>query len=195
MNVAKTTIEERAEGREHQRTPLPHFLGKEVGGPKDGHMDTDEFLPRRGCLAYGGRLDAVALQDVPHGLVADTIAQVRQSADDAVIPPRAVLSGHPHHEVFDLLGDARAANGLVELDTIILLGCERAVPSQDCVWLGNRRNLFQSLFAQLLAKLGECFAIADHEVHTTADLLAENTILGYQVRIAQPEFFVNRLGE
>jgi hypothetical protein len=158
-------------------------------------MDTDEFLPSRGCLADGGRRDTVALQDVPHGLVADTIAQVRQSADDAVIPPRAVLSGHPHHEVFDLLVDARAANGLVELGTITLLGHERAVPSQDSVGLGHHRYLFQRLFAQLLAKLGECLAIADREVHTTADLLAEHTILGYQVRIAQPEFFVNRLGD
>ena len=84
---------------------------------------------------------------------------------------------------------------LWRLDTITLLGRERAVPSQDSVGLGNRRNLFQSLFAQLLAQLGECFAIAVREVHTTADLLAENTILGYQVCIAQPEFFVNRLGD
>src|SRR5262252_2832937 len=155
-------------------------------------MDTDEFLPRRGGLAHGGRRDTVAFQDVPHRLVADTIAQVRQSADDAVIPPRAVLAGHPHHEVCDLLVDARAANGLVELGTITLLGRERAVPRQDSVGLGNRRNLFQSLFAQLLAKLGECFAVAVREVYTTADLLAEHTILGYQVRIAQPEFFINR---
>jgi hypothetical protein len=83
----------------------------------------------------------------------------------------------------------------MELGTITLLGRERAVPSQDRVGLGHRRHLFQSLFAALLAKLGECFAIAVREVHTTADLLAENAILGYQVRIAQPELFVNRRGD
>src|SRR5215471_21569432 len=92
MNVAETTIEARAEGKDHQRTPRPHFIGKEVSDSEDGHMDTDEFLPRRGGLAHGGRRDTVAFQDVPHGLVADTIAQVRQSADDVVIPPRAVLA-------------------------------------------------------------------------------------------------------
>ena len=83
----------------------------------------------------------------------------------------------------------------MELGTITLLGRERAVPSQDNVGLGHRRHLFQSLFVQLLAKLGECFAIADRKVYTTADLLAEHTILGYQVRMAQPEFFVNKRGD
>ena len=63
-----------------------------------------------------------------------------------------------------LLVDARTVNGLVELGTITLLGRERAVPSQDNVGLGHRCHLFQSLFVQLLAKLGECFAIADRRV-------------------------------
>src|SRR6516165_7425388 len=83
----------------------------------------------------------------------------------------------------------------MERGTITLLVREHAVPSQDRIRLGHRRNRFQGLFAQLLAKLGEDFAIAVREVHTTTDLLAENAILGYQVRIAKPELFVNRRGD
>src|SRR5712692_1684518 len=69
------------------------------------------------------------------------------------------------------------------------------MPSQDGVGLGNRRYLFQGLLAQLLAKLGEYLAITIRELHAAVDLLAENAILGSQVRIAQPELFVNRLGD
>jgi len=69
------------------------------------------------------------------------------------------------------------------------------VPSQDGIGLGNRRNLFQGLVVSLPANLGEFFAIAIRELHATIDLLAENAILSYQVRIAQPELFVNRLGD
>jgi hypothetical protein len=91
--------------------------------------------------------------------------------------------------------DAGTANGLVELDTITLLVREHTVPSEDRVRFGNRRHLFQGLFAQLLAKLGEYFAIAVREVHTTADLPAEHAILGDQVHIAKPELCVNRRGD
>ena len=55
MDVVQTAREKTAEGRDHQRTPTPPFTGKEVGGPKDGHVDTDEFLPGGGCLARGSR--------------------------------------------------------------------------------------------------------------------------------------------
>jgi hypothetical protein len=51
-----------------------------------------------------------------------------------------------------------------------------------------RRHLCQGLPAQL----GERFAVAVRELDATGDLLAEQAILDNQVRIAQPEFFVNR---
>jgi hypothetical protein len=158
-------------------------------------VEADELVPRGGRLPLWRWWNAMLLEDIPYALVAERVSQIGQGSHDAVIAPRAVLAGHPHHQVFDLFGDARTANGLGELGTLTLLGRACAVPGQDCIGLGHRRNLFQSLFAQLLAKLGECFALAIREVHTTTDLLAENTILGYQVRIAQPEFFVNRRGD
>ena len=45
-----------------------------------------------------------------------------------------------------------------------------------------------------MADLSECFAIAIRELHATTDLLTEHAIFCYQVRIAKPEFCVNRLG-
>jgi hypothetical protein len=81
------------------------------------------------------------------------------------------------------------------LGTIALPIRACAVPGKDGIGLGNRRNLCQGLLVQLLANLGEFFAIAIRELHATSDLLTEHAILCYQVRIAKPEFFVNRLGD
>src|SRR5262245_44960435 len=96
------------------------------------------------------------LEDIPYALAAERVSQIGQGPHDAVIAPGAVLAGHPYHQIFDLFGDARTANGLGALDTITLLGRACAMPSQDSVGLSYRRNLFQSLFAELLAQLGEC---------------------------------------
>jgi hypothetical protein len=46
-----------------------------------------------------------------------------------------------------------------------------------------------------LTYLSECSAIAVGELYATGELLAENAILGDQVRIAQAELFVNRRGD
>jgi len=53
------------------------------------------------------------------------------------------------------------------------------VPRQDGVGLGHRRYLFQSLFAQLLAHRGKCFALARRELHPALNLLAEDPIFGH----------------
>jgi hypothetical protein len=195
-HLATTTRNEtQQEGRDHAPKPAPHLTGEEVRGQQDVAMEADELPPRHGLFALRSRWDAVTFQDVAHRLGANRIAQVGQRTHNAVIPPRAILAGHLYHQVFDLSTDARTANRRLGLGTITLLVRKHAVPSQDGVGLGNRRYLFQSLLAQLLTQLGERFAVAVHEVDATSDLLAENAILGDQVRIAQPELFVNRRGD
>jgi hypothetical protein len=109
-----------------------------------------------------------------------------------VISPRAILAGHPHHQVFDLSTDARTANRRLGLGTIALLMRKPAVPREDGVGLSHRRQLFQGLLAHLLAQLGERFAVAVRELDATRNLLAEHAILCGHIGIAQPELFVNR---
>jgi hypothetical protein len=157
-------------------------------------MHTDKLPPRHGRFALRGWWDAVTFQDVAHSLVADAIAQVGQGTHNAVIAPRTILAGHPHHEVFDLFRNARTANRFRGLGTIALPVRAYAVPGKNGVGLGNCRNLCQGLLAQLLAHLGECLAIVIRKLHATSDLLTEHAILGDQVRIAKPELFVNRRG-
>ena len=63
-------------------------------------MDTDERLPGQGLLPCRRWWDTMALEDVADRLVTDRIAQISQRPHNAIIPPRAVLSGHTHHEIF-----------------------------------------------------------------------------------------------
>lgn len=53
MDVVETAKEKTVEGRDYQRTPMPPSTGKEVGGPKHSHVNTDEFLPGCGGLTHG----------------------------------------------------------------------------------------------------------------------------------------------
>jgi hypothetical protein len=195
IDVLSTTMDETEEGSNQQPKSIPHLAVEEVGGPQHVHMHTDELPPRHGLFALRSWWDAMALEDIAYCLVTDRIAQVGQRTHDAIIPPRAILAGHPHHQVFALLIKARTAHGLIELGTRTLLVHACAVPSQDSVGLGNRGKLFQDLFVQLLAELGECFALIIRELHTTINLLTAKAVLRSQVCITKPKLFVNRRGD
>ncbi len=57
----------------------------------------DEFTPGHGLCALRGGWDAVALQDVAHGLIADRIAQMGEGTGDTVIAPPAIHTGRPYY--------------------------------------------------------------------------------------------------
>src|SRR5215510_15206976 len=98
-------------------------------------MRADKLLPRRGHLALGGRRDAVALEDIAHGLVADRVAQIRQSTHDTIVSPGAIFLRQTDNQVFQGLIDLWATQGLALLGTIKLLRDELLVPAQDGVGL------------------------------------------------------------
>jgi hypothetical protein len=158
-------------------------------------MDADKFPPGHGLLALGSWREATALEDVADRLIANEIAKIFYSSDNAVIAPRAVLTGQPHHQGFEFLVNPRTANGPVWLGGVTLLIDACAVPGENRVRRGNRRDLCQDFLAQFSPYLGERSAVAVGERHTPVDLLAEQAILGDQVRIAQPELFVYRCGD
>ena len=161
--------------------------------PFDLEMAPDELPPGHGLLALGCRREAMAFEDVADRLITDRIAQVGQGTHDAVIAPRAVLAGHPDHQVLDLCVNAGTTNRFPWGRGIHFGAGELTVPGEDRGRLGNGGDCFQGLLTQLLANFGKCFAIAVRQVHATAHLLAEDTVLRCKVGIAQPELFVNRL--
>lgn len=67
-----------------------------------------ELLPRRLPLAVRHRLDPMRLQDVPHGLIRDLAAKIRQRPLNPIITLRRIFPSHPQHELFDLVAHWRA---------------------------------------------------------------------------------------
>ena len=99
-----TAVDIREDGRDHQphTTSTPSLVKKSVAPKTAMCIRMNSYHAPSSCAPGPG--DAMALEDIADGLVADRIAQVAQSAHNPVIAPRAVLSGHPHHQAFDLLG-------------------------------------------------------------------------------------------
>jgi hypothetical protein len=60
----------------HQATPCEDLDGEEIDASQHRHMRLNKLLPRRGLAPFRRRRNAVALQNIPHGLVRDLIAEV-----------------------------------------------------------------------------------------------------------------------
>src|SRR5215813_7946612 len=93
----------------------PYLIVEEVRGPQYVEVDTDELAPCHGLLALRRGCEAVTFENVAHRLIAERIAEMGQGTHDAVIAPRAVLPGHPRHQVFKLLVNAGTAGRWIGL--------------------------------------------------------------------------------
>src|SRR5215813_14884169 len=91
-----------------QPTPRPDLHREEIRRHEHTHMHPDELFPRGGGLALGGRWDAVAFQDVAHGLVAEGVPEMSQGTSDAIIAPGTVLLRQPYHQGLQFLVDRGA---------------------------------------------------------------------------------------
>ena len=60
----------------HQPTQRPDFGGEEVGRHEDVKMGAEELLPRGRLPPLRCWWESMALEDIPHSLVADGVAQV-----------------------------------------------------------------------------------------------------------------------
>jgi hypothetical protein len=83
-----------------------------------------------------------------------------------------MLLSHPHDQRPPLLIDLRPPQSLPWLGAVTLLGHECAVPGQNGIRLHDRGHLLQGLLPQLLADLGEDFALVGAEAHASLDLMA-----------------------
>jgi hypothetical protein len=109
-DLGTTAVDDTEERGDHEPTPAPHLTGEEVRRQQDSEVETDELVPRGGLLTLWRWGNAMMLEDIPYALVAERVSQVGQGSHDAVIAPGAILAGHPHHQVFDLLVDVGTAN-------------------------------------------------------------------------------------
>jgi hypothetical protein len=71
----------------HQATPGEDLDGEEIDASQHGHMRLNKLLPRRGLAPFRRRSNALALQNIPYGLIRDGVTEVGQRAHDAVVTP------------------------------------------------------------------------------------------------------------
>ena len=80
-----------------ETSPCKHLNCEEVGTCQDGHVGGDEILPGGVLAPLRCRLNPVSTKDVSHGLIGNTVAEIAQGSDDAVVSPAGVLSGETHN--------------------------------------------------------------------------------------------------
>src|SRR5919109_3461459 len=102
----------------------------------------------------------MALEDVPHSLITDFIAQMGQGPGNTIIAPRAILLGHADNQRLQRLVDLWASWSLPVLGAIKLPGDQLPVPRQDRIGCDDRGDLGQCLLAQLLPELGQALALS-----------------------------------
>jgi hypothetical protein len=135
-------------------------------------MRADKLFPRRGSLALWRWRQAMALEDIPYGLVTNCIAEVRQGTDDPVVAPGAILPCHTYHQGFQLLLDLGPSQGFPVLGAVKLLRHELTVPGKNRLGLDDGGHFLKGLLPQLLTNLGQCLAFAIGQPHPACDLVA-----------------------
>src|SRR6266700_214278 len=144
-------------------------------------MRADEFFPRRRLLALRSWSNAMALEDVPHGLDTDGVSVVGQGADDPVVAPGAIFLCHAYHQRLQLLVDRGAPWGRAPLGTVTLRGHERAVQAENRIGLDDLGHFRQRLLPPLVADLSQGLPLAVTQPHASLDLVAEDTIFRDQI--------------
>src|SRR5438445_2046096 len=154
-------------------------------------MRADELLPCRGRLALWRRWEAMALEDVAHGLVTDRVPEVGEGADDPVVAPGAILLRHADDQRLQLLVNGGSPWALPVCGAIKLLGHELTVPAKNRVGLDDLGHLPQGLLAKFLADFGQRFTFPVTQPDAPLDLVAEDTIFRDQVLITQQQFLID----
>lgn len=74
-----------------------------------GHVCGNEVLPTCALAAFRRWRDTVALQGVSDRLIGELMAEIGESASNAIVTPAFVLLGHAKDERFDFRADARTS--------------------------------------------------------------------------------------
>src|SRR5256885_12710552 len=146
-------------------------------------MCADDLLPRGGLLPLWRRREAMALEDVPHGLVTHGVSEIGQCSHNPIIAPRTIFLGYADNQGLQLCSNLRTSKGLALLGAIELLGHQLAVPGEDRVGCDDACDLRQRLLAQLLANLGQNLALTIAQVYPACDLEAQHAVFSPSILV------------
>ena len=144
-------------------------------------MSGEECLPGHLRAALRCGLDAVVLQDRFDRVPSDVVAEVLQPAADARVAPGRILVRHAHDERGDVRLGGRAT-GAPRLRTVVLLGDESPVPTQDRVGCHDASDGREVTTAEDLAFHGETASLVVGEAQSSGTVhRAEDPVLLEQV--------------
>jgi hypothetical protein len=106
-------------------------------------------------LRFGAGAMPCRLQNVSDRLIGDLMAEIGESASDAIVTPAFDLLGHAADQRFDFRADARTSRVGAMLRAVELAGDQTAIPGEDGFRFRNTGHLRQTLPPQPLADFGE----------------------------------------
>src|SRR5438477_9971708 len=148
-------IQEEEDVISHEAAPCQDLDGEEIRSRQNSHMRRDELFPSSLLAALGRGCDAVALQDVPDGLIRDLMTEVGERAHDAIVTPAGVLLSHTDDQSFDCCIYTRTTRIRATLGSVELPGNQPSIPCENGLWLRYTRHVGQTPTAKSLADLGQ----------------------------------------
>ena len=154
-----------------------HLNRDQIAGGQAVPMRLSERLPRRSSGPLGSRFDPVVVQHPLDRVPGDVVAEIRERATDARVPPRWMLDRHPHHEVGHRAWRYRPASTSVGA-AVVLPGNQPPVPAEHRVRRDDAGDLRQNPPAEFPASPRESTALGVGQAKWTwATLLSEDPIL------------------
>jgi hypothetical protein len=117
------------------------------------------------------------------GLSGDRVAEIGESAGDAIVPPAFVLLCHADDECFDFRPDARPARVGATIGAIELADNQPSIPGEDRFRFGNTGNLRPTAPTEPPADLSECGTLGIGKAELSSEVRPRDPVLRDRIRI------------
>jgi hypothetical protein len=105
------------------------------------------------------------------------VAEIGESADDAIITPAFVFLRHADDECFDFRADTRTSRVGATIRAVELAGNQTSIPGEDGFRFGNTGYLRQTRPTQPAPDLSERGALGIGKAEFSGEVRAEDSVL------------------
>ncbi len=164
MNAARGQFQDKQEVIGDEAALGPDFDRGEIHGGEGFPMGLEKRLPGTVAFSFGRRFDAVLPENVTDGRIGNGVAEVGQSALDAVVAPGEVLFRESEHEFPQFCGDRRTSGLVLSSRGVIpFLGDELPMPTQNGVGRDQRADFTEELASQRFSWDGQAASLVVRE--------------------------------
>ena len=120
------------------------------------------------------------------------MAEIGESAGNAIVTPAFVLLGHAEDQRFEFRADAGTSRVGAMLRAVELAGDQTAIPGEDGFRFRNTGHLRQTLPPEPLADFGERRALGVGKPQSSGDVGAKDSILRNQVFALEEQALIDQ---